>query len=323
MPDLLPQDVRCVAVIGTGSVGASWAALFLAQGIDVVAHDPSPNAETFARDFVDKAWPALRELGVARVDPAPQARMRFADSIAEAVVQADVVQENAPEKPALKAQLLREIDAAASPEKIILSSTGGIPPSTLQDACAHPQRLVVMHPFNPPHLIPLVEVVGGRQTDPAVVDWALAFARYLGKRPIRVNVEANGHMTNRLQFALVREAVACLAEGVASASDIDAAVRYGLGPRWTLMGSLLTMHLAGGPGGMQGILAHAGAALEEWWQPRPHLRLTPEIVEKLVRAASEVSQDASIAEWIGWRDRNLVDVIKLQHKSEKQEPKAR
>lgn len=318
---LAMQDVHVVAVIGAGSVGAGWAALFLAHDMQVVAFDPSPSAEAFARNFVAEAWPALRRLGVAKADDAPLHNMRFVASAAEAARSADLIQENVLEKPELKASVLREIDAAADRGQIIFSSTGGIPPSTLQASCTHPERLVVVHPFNPSHLIPLVEVVGGKFTDPAVVEWAMNFARYLGKQPIRVNIEASGHMTNRLQFALVREAVACLVDGIASAQDIDAAVRYGLGPRWTLMGSLLTVHLAGGPGGMKGILDHAGSALEEWWTPRSQPKLTPEVKAQLVKAAEEVSERAPISDWIRWRDENLVEIIKLQHSGEMHKPR--
>lgn len=318
---LRPQDIRSVAVIGTGSVGASWAGLFLAHGMSVIAHDSAPGAQARAREFVTRAWPALRELGIAKIDQPPLQAMRFVETTAEAARAADLIQENVPEKPELKARVLREIDAAATPDKIILSSTGGIPPTEMQAACTHPERLVVVHPFNPSHLIPLVEVVGGKHTDPTVVDWALTFARRLGKRPIRLKVEASGHMTNRLQFALVREAVACLVEGIASASDIDAAVRYGLGPRWTVMGSLLTLHLAGGPGGMKGILDHAGAAIEEWWTPITQPHLTHEVKDQLARAAVEVSAGASLADWVRWRDENLVNVLKLQHASEAEEPR--
>jgi carnitine 3-dehydrogenase len=301
-----PGDLRQVAVIGTGSVGASWAALFLAHGIKVVAHDPAPGAEAFAREYIAKAWPALVELGFARETSAPLADLRFVSSAAEAVRQADLIQENVPEKPDLKARVLQEIDEAAAPEKIIISSTGGIPPSTLQTSCRHPQRLVVVHPFNPAHLIPLVEVVGGQHTDAAVIEWAMGLARHLGKQPIRVN----------------REAVACLVDGIASARDIDAAIRYGLGPRWMLMGPLLTMHLAGGPGGMKGILDHAGAAVEEWWTPRSQPRLTPEVKARLVAAAEDVSDRAAIADWVRWRDDNLVEVIKLQQSGQPGQPKA-
>ena len=310
-----------MAVIGTGSVGASWAALFLAHDIAVIAHDPSPGAEQRARDFVTDAWPALVDLGVAQVQTPPLDKLRFVATAAEAARAADLAQENTPEKPELKARILAEIDGAATPDKIILSSTGGIPPSQLQEACTHPERVVVVHPFNPCHLISLVEVVGGKRTAPEVIEWAIDFARYVGKQPIRLNVEASGHMTNRLQFALVREAVRCLIEGIASAKDIDAAVRYGLGPRWALMGSLLTLHLAGGPGGMQGILDHAGKAIEEWWTPMSRPRLTLDVKARLVAASREVSDGQPIADWVAWRDEQLVHVIKLQTASESSEPK--
>lgn len=316
-----PQDIRSVAVIGTGSVGASWAALFLAHGMEVLAYDPSEGAEARAIAFVKAAWPALVELQIADAVVPPLERLRFYATAGDAASLADLIQENVPEKPELKARVLEEISVAAGAEKIILSSTGGIPPSQLQEACAHPERFVVVHPFNPSHLIPLVEVVGGKKTSPAVVEWALGFARYVGKQPIRLNVEATGHMTNRLQFALVREAVHCLIEGVASARDIDAAVRYGLGPRWTLMGSLLTLHLAGGPGGMKGILNHAGKAIEEWWTPMSQPQLTPEVTARLVEASAEISDDQPIDQWVAWRDEQLVNVIKLQVASEQVEPK--
>jgi carnitine 3-dehydrogenase len=320
-PYLRPQEIKSVAVIGTGSVGASWAALFLAHDMAVVAFDPGPDAEQRTRDFIEAAWPALVELGVAQAPIPPLQKLSFVATAVEAARAADLVQENTPEKPELKARALAEIDAAATPDKIILSSTGGIPPSQLQESCRHPERFVVAHPFNPSHLIPLVEIVGGKQTAPEVVEWAVEFARHVGKQPIRLNVEANGHMTNRLQFALVREAVHCLLEGVASARDIDAAVRYGLGPRWTLMGSLLTLHLAGGPGGMKGILDHAGSAIEEWWTPMSQPRLTSEVKQRLVNAAEEASAGQPIAEWTAWRDEQLVDVLKLQAASELREPK--
>ncbi|HKU24748.1 MAG TPA: 3-hydroxyacyl-CoA dehydrogenase NAD-binding domain-containing protein [Candidatus Sulfotelmatobacter sp.] len=322
MSHMHPRDVRSVAVIGTGSVGASWAALFLAHGMDVVAFDPALGAEAFTRDFVEKAWSALLELGIAASEKIPRERLRFVGSAAEAAALADVVQENVPEKLELKARVLREIDQAAGPEKIIISSTGGIPPSTLQEFCSHPGRFVVVHPFNPSHLIPLVEVIGGKLTDAATIGWAIEFSRHLGKQPICIDGELSGHMTNRLQFALVREAVACLVDGIATAEDIDAAVRYGLGPRWMLMGPLLTMHLAGGPGGMKGILDHAGAALEDWWTPRSQPKLTPEVKQRLVVAAEKVSREKSIADWVHWRDENLVRVIKLQKQGQDDEPGA-
>src|SRR5690606_27316152 len=160
----------------------------------------------------------------------------------------------------------------------------------------------------------------GELTSPQVVQWAMEFARHVGKHPIHLHTEASGHMTNRLQFALVREAVACLVEGIASARDIDAAVRYGLAPRWALMGGIMTLHLAGGPGGMQGILNHAGEAIQQWWKPGPEPRLTPEVVGQLVEAAQQVSAGQPVNEWVQWRDHSLVEVLALQTATEAREP---
>jgi len=311
-----PDEVAAVGIIGTGAVGASWATLFLARGLTVLAHDPAPDAEARTRAFVDGAWASLiASLGTPG-RPVPGERMRFLPTVEAVARDAQVIQENAPERPALKSELIAAIDAAATAEKPILSSTGGIPPSTLQKSCRHPERFVVVHPFNPAHLIPLVEVVGGADTDPIVVDWAMAFARHVGKHPIRLLREADGHMTNRLQFALMREAVHCLVEGIASASDIDDAVRYGLGPRWALMGGLLTMHLAGGAGGMKGILEHAGEAIEGWWSALGQPRLDEHTRARLIEAAAEISAGRSIGEWVQWRDRNLADVVRLIQQAE-------
>jgi carnitine 3-dehydrogenase len=313
-----PEEIRTIAVIGTGSVGASWIALFLTRGFHVIAQDPGPDAEVRARQFISDAWPGLRALGATDASLPPFHMLRFVATAAQAAANADLIQENVPEHPELKAAVLAEIDGAASPEKIIISSTGGIPPSELQEHCVHAERFVVVHPFNPSHLVPLVEVVAGRKTAPEVVEWAVAFSRMVGKQPIVLRTEAIGHMTNRLQFALLREAVHCLIEGIASAEDIDAAVRYGLGPRWTLMGSLLTLHLAGGPGGMAGILAHAGDAIETWWSALGSPSLTPEVRAKLIQAGDEVAKGRSISEWTQWRDESLIQVLKLQETSERQ-----
>lgn len=308
---LAPESIDVVGVIGTGAVGASWIALFLAHGKRVLAHDPAAGAEAAARAFVTGAWPSLMALLGTPQRAAPLEQLVFLESIEAVASRAQVIQENSPERPALKASIIAAIDATASPEKIILSSTGGISPSELQKDCHHPERFVVMHPFNPAHLIPLVEVVGGAATAPAVIAWAMAFARFCGKHPIQLLREANGHLTNRLQFALLREAVHCLAEGIASPTDIDDAVRYGLGPRWALMGGLLTMHLAGGAGGMQGILDHAGPAIEGWWSSLGQPHLDEATRAKLLLAAQEVANGHSIAEWVEWRDRNLATMVKL------------
>ena len=306
-----PESVVKVGIIGTGAVGASWAALFMAHGMQVLAYDPGPEAERKAREFIAQAWPSLMQLLGTPDKAIPESSFLFLPSIAEVASEADVIQENGPERPDLKAQILCDISTHAGPEKVILSSTGGIPPSTLQKSCRHPERFVVAHPFNPAHLIPLIEVVAGKETAAEVTDWAMAFTRRVGKHPIRLLREANGHMTNRLQFALLREAVHCLAEEIATPTDIDDAVRYGLGPRWALMGGLLTMHLAGGNGGMQGILDHAGKAIEGWWEALGQPQLDAATRQKLLHAAEEVANGHSIPEWVEWRDRNLARVVQL------------
>ena len=314
-----PAEVGTAGIVGTGSVGASWTALYLAAGLSVVATDTAAGAEERARSFVAEAWPALRRLGLAHEPAPPQDRLRFVATAAMAAAAADFVQENVLEVPEVKGRVLAEIDAALPAGRVIGSSTGGIPPSALQAHCAHPERLVVIHPFNPAHLVPLVEVVGGAATAPEVVDWAMAFARRLGKHPIRVRREAPGHMVNRLQFALLREAVHCLVEGIASAEDIDAAVSQGLGPRWALMGSLGILTLAGGPGGMAGILDHTGAAIDGWWQALGQPRLTPAVRHRLVAAADEIAGGRSLAELIRWRDDKLVDLLAVVHERENHE----
>lgn len=315
-----PKNIKSIAVIGTGSVGASWASLFLAKGIKVHAYDKQPDAEQKAHAFVEGAWPALRELGVTKLAKPDLSLLTFFGSIKEAVHEVDVVQENVYEDLGLKREVLEEIESGIAASTLIISSTGGIPPTELQKGCRIPGRFVVVHPFNPSHLIPLVEVVDGDKTEPEVVTWALDFARFLQKEPVHVKMETSGHLTNRLQFALVKEAVACLVEGVASASDIDRAVRYGLAPRWMLMGSLLTLHLAGGESGMKGILDHAGQAIESWWTPRMVPKLDEKMIQLLAKISSEVSSEQDVQDWVKWRDEQLVNVLKLQSQSHKTEP---
>lgn len=318
---IAPEKIRTIAVIGTGSVGASWASLFLAKGIQVNAYDKRPDAKLKTEEFIQAAWPALHELGVTPLKQPDLALLSFSSTIQEAVRGADLVQENVYEDLALKSEVLKEIESGIADNTLIISSTGGIPPSSLQRACRQPDRFVVVHPFNPSHLIPLVEVVAGERTAPQVMNWAMDFVRFLGKEPVHVKLERSGHLTNRLQFALVKEAVACLMEGVASASDIDRAVRFGLAPRWMLMGSLLTLHMAGGKGGMKGILDHAGPAIESWWTPSVVPKLDESLIDMLEAISPEIASHQDVHDWIQWRDQQLVNVLKLQAQSQISEPK--
>jgi carnitine 3-dehydrogenase len=305
------NDIQTVAIIGTGTVGASWIAQFLAHGFAVVATDPAAGAEARARAFVGDAWPILKRLGVARQDTAPLNRLKFVNSAAEAADGADFVQENALERVDVKSVIIRDVSAATDADVIIATSTGGIRPSLLQDDCRYPERLLVGHPFNPPHLVPLVEIVGGKATAPEAIATARELYARLGKTPIVIKREMPGHMANRLQAALLREAIHCLVEDIASPEDIDTAVRSGLGIRWALMGSLLTFHLAGGQGGIRHTLDLAADAFEEWWASLGAPTFTPEVREKLIAGAEQIAAGRSPEEWAGWRDERLTDLIEL------------
>jgi carnitine 3-dehydrogenase len=303
------EHPKRIGLIGTGSVGCGWAAIYIARGYTVVASDPAPDAEKRARAFIADSWDALRRLGIATQERIPEANLTFVRTQGEVASVAELVHENAPENVPLKQAVYEEIEANAQPTLVIASSTGGIPPTQLQAKMRHPERLVVVHPFNPPHLVPLVEIVGGEKTAPDVVEWALRFFRTLGKQPIRVDKEVTAFLTNRLQFALLREAAHCVAEGIASPQAIEDAMRYGLGPRWAVMGALTTFTLAGGPGGMRHTLSIA-AELQKWMDALGSPKLTsPEVQTALIAAGDEITAGKPIAEWIAWRNAKLVDVV--------------
>lgn len=307
---IAPEEVRTVALIGGGSVGRSWAALYLAAGHRVAVFDPAEGFDAALKRFVIDAWPALRKLRPDAPEAPPFANLRISTSLADAVGGADLVHENAPEEVELKAAVIAEIDAILPSDRLILSSAGGIPPSRLQALCRHPHRVLVAHPFNPPHLIPLVEIVAGAATSPAATAWTRDFMRRLGKRPVVLNHEQPGHLANRLQAAVMRESFHCLVTEAASAQDIDDALRYGLGLRWALMGGLMTFHLAGGEGGAAHTLDMAAQAYEDWWADLGQLHLTADVRQTIIRGASEVAGNRPIAEWVRRRDDRLADLIR-------------
>jgi carnitine 3-dehydrogenase len=302
-----PGQVRRVAIIGTGVIGGGWAAHFLRFGLDVAAYDPAPGAEARLRDLVAGAWPSLQRLGLAA--GASQDRLSFAPDLESALAGADFVQENVPEDAAIKIEMLRRIDAALPPHVVIGSSTSGFAMTLLQQECRHPQRCVVGHPFNPPYLVPLVEVVGGELTDPAVVDWAVAFYALMGKQPLKMTRELPGFLANRLQEAVWREALHMVAQGEATVEEIDAAMIYGPGLRWAFMGPCLTFHLAGGQGGMGHMLDHFGPALLEPWTRLIAPELTPELRQRMVDGCEREAAGRSIDDLQRERDECLLAVM--------------
>jgi carnitine 3-dehydrogenase len=304
-------SIRRVAVVGTGTIGMSWAATFLSRGLEVSASDPAPGAEARLRHFIDTAWPVLARLAPLAATP-PHHLLNFCADVESAVAAADFVQESAPEREAIKQVLLARIDAALPPELVIASSSSGLLISRLVASCRHPERVVIGHPFNPPHLIPLVEIVGGAQTAPPTIERAIAFYSSIGKRPIHIRREVAGHVANRLQAALWREAVHLVAAGVASVADVDTAISEGPGLRWALIGPHLTFHLAGGSGGMAHFLDQLGPPLEGWWDDLGSPRLTPEVRAALTEGVTAEAGTRDIAALAAERDRFLVDLLALK-----------
>jgi carnitine 3-dehydrogenase len=307
-----PETVRTVAVVGTGVIGGGWAAHFLRMGYDVVAWDPAPDAATRLSGLLDTAWPALERLGLAA--GASRDRLTVSPSLEGALAQAHFVQESSPEVLAAKVALLASIDAAVGPDVVVASSTSGLGMSEMAVDCAAPGRFLVGHPFNPPYLIPLVEVVGGIRTDPETLAWAERFYTHAGKVCLTMDREVPGFVGNRLQEALWREALHMVDTGEASVQQIDDAIAYGPGLRWALMGPILTFHLAGGPGGMAHMLDHFGPALLEPWTRLDAPALTPQLRNRVVSGAEALADGASVAELERRRDDFLVDLLLLLEK---------
>jgi 3-hydroxyacyl-CoA dehydrogenase len=258
------KEVRKVTIVGTGAIGASWAALYLARGFNVVATDPAPNAEADLHRFIDSAWEALDVLGLST--NASRGHLEFTGDMKRALTDTDFVQESGPEREDFKIKLFADIDAATPPDSIIASSSSGLTMSIIQSACKHPERCVIGHPFNPPHMIPLVEVVAGAKTSPETVQRALDFYRSIGKKAIHVRKEMVGHVANRIQGALYREVVYLIEQGVLDVADADTAVCWGPGLRWGVMGPNLLFHLGGGRGGIQHFMDHLSGPISTWWK---------------------------------------------------------
>lgn len=307
-PEAAAAAVRHVAVIGAGTIGASWAALFLAHGLHVTVSDPLPDAGPALRTLISQAWPALVALGVAPPQ-VPWASLDLQPDPAAAVADADFVQENAPERESLKVDLFACMDAAARSDVILASSSSGLLMSRLQGRCRQPGRCVIGHPFNPPHLIPLVEVVGGQQTSPDAIDRAMAFYRRVGKHPIRIHKEVVGHVANRLQAAVWREAIHLVLQNVASVEDIDAAMSQGPGLRWAVFGPHMTFHLGGGQGGMGHFLDHLKGPVQSWWDHLGDAQLDEATRSALLAGLEQESAGRSIDDLAVERDAAIIRIL--------------
>jgi carnitine 3-dehydrogenase len=311
----MSSNTTCIGVVGTGVIGASWAAYFLARGFDVSATDPMPGAEAKLRDAVRAHWPILTQMGLAA--GASMERLRFSSDLAEALAGVHFVQENGPEREDLKLALFRDMDALLPPEVILASSSSGLMMSRVQAACTHPERVVLGHPFNPPHMIPLVEVIGGALTSQQTVERAMAFYAAIGKRPIHVRKEVPGHIANRLQAALWREAFHLVDQGVATVADVDTAIAYGPGLRWALMGPFMNLHLSGGEGGIRHMLDHLGGPIESWWDDLGTPRITEALKQQLAAGVEEALAGRDGTQLAPARDALLAGLIEAKAGTDK------
>ncbi len=299
--------IGTVALVGTGVIGAGWAARLLFNGIDVVATDPAAGAAERLQAFVERAWPSMTAVCP---DPPVSGQLRFESALAAAVGEADLVQENAPENENVKRALLAEISRAARPDAPIASSSSGLLPTRIQADCIHPERVLIGHPFNPVYLLPLVETLGGERTDPAVLDRADAFYSAIGMHVLRVRREVEGYISDRLQEALWREILHMVKDGIATTDEIDRAIVYGPGLRWAGMGTCLTFHLAGGAGGMRHMLEQFGPALKLPWTHLKAPELTPDLIERMAEGCERQTEGRSIEALEAERDAYLVAVLK-------------
>lgn len=307
------QTTKKIAVVGTGVIGNGWIARFLAHGYVVIATDPAPNAELRMRNDVAKAWPSLEKIGLA--EGASLDRLTFERDLEKAVTEADLIQENAPEREELKKKLLADIDRFAKPDAIIASSTSGYKPSTLQEDCKHhPERVIVAHPFNPVYLLPLVELVGGKQTSSEAMEKAKTIYESIDMKTLIVTQEIEGHIADRLMEALWRESLHLVNDGIATTEEVDAAIVYGAGLRWALMGPFLTFHLAGGEQGMRHMLAQFGPALKLPWTKLEAPELTEELAEKIVNGCESQTEGQPIEELEQRRDKFLIELLDLLKK---------
>jgi ketoreductase RED1 len=298
---------RTAAVIGAGTIGLSWAALFAARGMHVRVSDPRPDVE-------EQVQQAVREIA-AVVPGGPYdaaellARITVEPELERAVEGADVVQENGPERLDLKQELFARIERAAPPEALLLSSTSGLMPSDMAADMADPGRLLVGHPFNPPHVVPLVEVVPGARTDPATTAAVVAFYRALGKEPVVLRREIGGFVANRLQSALFRESVHLVLSGVVTPEELDRVVTESVGVRWATAGPFESYHLGGGPGGIRNLLEHLGPGMVKRWKDLGQPELTPEVVDLLATSTEERFAGHSYEQRTAERDRLQLAVL--------------
>jgi carnitine 3-dehydrogenase len=302
------MKIKTVGIAGTGLIGAGWAARLLFRGYNVIAFDVSPLAETKLKAQIKTAWPSLEAL---LGKPAKRGKLTFTTDLKEMAAKADFIHEAAPEREDLKIRLFREIDALAAPHVIIASSSSGFLPTSLQSQCKHPERVLIGHPFNPVYLLPLVELVPGDQTSPEAMDRAAEYFDAIGMQVLRLKKEIMGYVCDRLQEALWRESLHILDKDIASTGDIDDSIVYSAGMRWAFMGSFMTYHVAGGPGGMRDFIKQFDPTLELDWTDLKFPKWNAELERRLVEGCETQAEGRAVAAIEAKRNAILVDMMKL------------
>lgn len=306
------HSIKNITVVGTGVIGNGWIARFISHGYHVTAYDPAEGAEEKIIKALEKTWPILEKSGLS--PEASRQHLTFENNLEKAVENADLIQENVPEREDIKRQVLAEIDSYAKPDAIISSSTSGYMPSVLQADCTHPERVIVAHPFNPVYLIPLVEVVGGEKTDAAVIERARGFFESINMKPLVIRKEIEGHVADRLMEAIWREALHIVNDNIATTEEVDASIIYGPGLRWALMGPFMTLHLAGGEHGMRHMLEQFGPALKLPWTKLVAPELTDDLANKVIEGCEQQTKGYHMSELEERRDDFLIELNGLLEK---------
>jgi carnitine 3-dehydrogenase len=302
------MTIKTVGIAGTGLIGAGWAARLLFRGYNVIAYDVSPSAEDRLKAQIKTAWPSLEAL---LGKPKKRGKLTFTTNLSEMASKADFIHEAAPEREDLKIKLFREIDAVARPDVIIASSSSGFLPTNLQSQCKHPERVIIGHPFNPVYLLPLVEIVPGEKTTVVTLDRATTYFEAIGMQVLRLKKEIMGYVCDRLQEALWREALHILNKDIATTGDIDDSIVYSAGMRWAFMGSFLTYHVAGGPGGMRDFIKQFDPTLELDWTDLKFPKWNAELERRLVEGCEAQAAGRAVRDIEAKRNAILVDMMKL------------
>ena len=306
------SSIKNIAVIGIGVIGTGWIIRFLYNQKKIKVYDPNLEQKKNLLKEIKRVEPALRKIYKKKINLSKQ--LEFSDSLEEAVQNADLIQENAPENETLKKNLIKEISQYSKINSIIASSSSGLLPSKIQSKCKNPKRFIIAHPFNPVYLLPLVELVAGKQTDKKFINKASMFYSNIGMKTLILKKELPGYLSDRLQESMWRESLHIINEGYASTQDLDDAIIYGPGLRWSLMGTFLTFHLAGGKMGMAHMLEQFGPALKLPWTKLKAPTLNNKLKNKIINGTKKQSKNRSVENLSNLRDNFLIDLQKLLSK---------